>query len=237
MELPAGYILKPQSEEYPHLPELEAVTMLLADAYGIPTCPHGLIQLSDGSLAYITKRVDRKLVDGAMVKLPMEDFCQLSSRLTEDKYKGSYEQIARLIDRYSSRPYGDKVELYNRLIFCYLTWNSDMHLKNFSLLEEASEGPVLSPAYDLLPAGLVVKEDSEETALTLNGKKKNLTRNDFLVFAETIGISLEVAKRLLEAMLGKEKLGEDVLSHAFLPKEEFAEYLSAFRERNGKLTQ
>lgn len=64
-----------------------------------------------------------------------------------------------------------------RLVFCYLTGNSDMHLKNFSLLEtEEGHGEyVLSPAYDLLPVNVIMPEDPEEFALAMNGKKRICT--------------------------------------------------------------
>ena len=55
-----------------------------------------------------------------------------------------------------------------------------MHLKNFSLIDIPGMGYVLSPAYDMIASGLVVEGDDEELALTLNGKKKNLRKKDFL---------------------------------------------------------
>ena len=100
---PPGFIVKLQTEEYAHLPELEDATMHMADAALIQTVPHALIPLHDGSLAYISKRIDRVITKQGMHKLPMEDFCQLSSRLTEDTYKGSYEQCGKLINTYSSK--------------------------------------------------------------------------------------------------------------------------------------
>ena len=87
------YILKPPSEHYSQLPELESATMHMAAVCGINVVPHSLIHLQDGTLCYITKRVDRTRKG----KLSMEDMCQLSERLTEDKYKGSHEQVAKLI--------------------------------------------------------------------------------------------------------------------------------------------
>ena len=53
------YIFKPQTEDYPQLPENEDLTMHLAEAAKISVVPHSLIRLSDGRLGYITKRIDR----------------------------------------------------------------------------------------------------------------------------------------------------------------------------------
>ena len=95
------YILKPQTDNFPHLPELEDLTMHLAELSKINVVPHSLIRFEDGELCYITRRIDRT---DKGEKLHMEDMCQLSVRLTEYKYKGSYEQISKIIQRYSSVP-------------------------------------------------------------------------------------------------------------------------------------
>ena len=126
-----------------------------------------------------------------MQMLAMEDFCQLDLRLTQDKYKGSYERCAKIIERYSSRKGLDRTELYLRLVFSFLVGNSDMHLKNFSLIEteEGSEKYVLSPAYDLLPVNVIMPEDKEQFVLAMNGKKTHIRRKDFLLFAETCGMT------------------------------------------------
>ena len=123
------FILKPQTERYPHLPELEDVSMHLAEIAKIETVPHGLMRFSDGELCYITRRIDRT-EQGE--KLPMEDMCQLSERLTEYKYKGSHEQIAKLISKYSSVPKLDLVKYWEQVLFSWLIGNADMHLKNYS---------------------------------------------------------------------------------------------------------
>jgi serine/threonine-protein kinase HipA len=169
------YILKPQTKLYPNLPELEDVTMHLAATARIKTVDHALIYLQSGHLAYITRRVDRKRGN----KIHMEDMCQLTERLTEQKYKGSYEQIAKAILKYSANPGLDVINFYELLIFSFLTGNNDMHLKNFSLLKDKNRNYNLCPAYDLLASELVVEGDDEELALNLNGKKKKLKRHDF----------------------------------------------------------
>lgn len=197
---PTGYILKPASEDYPCLPEAEYLVMQMAEKAGIKTVPHALIRIKaqDNAYAYITKRIDRK--DEKM--LAMEDFCQLDGRLTEDKYKGSYERCAKIIRRYSSRTGLDITELFIRVVFSYIVGNSDMHLKNFSLIEtdENNRQYILSDAYDMLPVNTVNPADTEQTALTLNGKKRNLHRNDFLKFAESCGIDRQIAERLIDRL-------------------------------------
>ncbi len=123
------FILKPQTDRFPNLPEIEDLTMHMAEAVGIKTVPHSLIRFADGELCYITRRIDRTKKGG---KIAMEDLCQLSERLTEDKYKGSYERISKLIRRHSSAPLLDVVNFWEVIVFSWLTGNADMHLKNIS---------------------------------------------------------------------------------------------------------
>ncbi len=188
------YILKPPSAHYAQLPELESATMHMAAVCGLNVVPHSLVKLQDETLCYITKRVDRT----RQGKLHMEDMCQLSERLTEDKYKGSHEQVAKLVLKYSSSPLLDVGNFYEQVIFSFLTGNSDMHLKNFSLLEKEGQGLSLSPAYDLVPTALVNEADTEELALTLNAKKRKLKYADCLAAFENGGLSKKVLDNTLE---------------------------------------
>lgn len=186
------YILKPQTDHYRQLPELEDLTMHMAEAAKLATVPHGLIRFADGELCYITRRIDRAK-DGS--KIPMEDMCQLSERLTEYKYKGSYEQIAKQIKKYSSVPQLDLVNYWELVVFSWLTGNADMHLKNFSLYN-IGLGYTLTPAYDLLSTALVMPEDTEELALTLCGKKRKLQRRDFEKAMAASGLSDKVVANM-----------------------------------------
>lgn len=229
---PTGYILKPQVEEYPCMPESEHLVMTMAEACGIATVPHALIRDGD-NIAYITKRIDRRIEKDHLIRLAMEDFCQLDLRLTRDKYRGSYERCSKIIDRYSSRRQLDQTELFLRLVFCFLTGNSDMHLKNFSLIEtsENSGEYILSPAYDLLPVNLLVPEDQEQFALPMNGKKANLRKNDFLRFAETIYIERETAERMIRFLVGKKSKLFTLNEESLLPQEMKSSYAEFMQQR------
>jgi len=170
------YILKPPFHMYPQMPEIEALSMLLAQACGIATVPFLLIPLKDGALAYLTKRIDRTANN---VKYPMEDACQFTERLTEHKYRGSYEQIAKGVITYTQNPLLDAVKFYEQVIVSFLIGNNDMHLKNFSLIAKDSKHYALAPAYDMVAVKLLIPEDQEELALNLNGKKRKIKRLDF----------------------------------------------------------
>lgn len=190
------YIFKPQTEAYPQLPENEDLTMHLAEAAKIKVVPHSLIRLSDGKLGYITKRIDRTK-NGE--KIDMEDMCQLTLHPTEYKYKSSYEQIARTITKYSSTPKLDLTNYMQLLLYCFVTGNNDMHLKNFSLYRPEKDY-LLAPAYDLLNTTIVNPKDKEELALLLSGRKTKLRVADFLNTARTIGLEESVVLRLINGL-------------------------------------
>ena len=231
VDYPTGFILKPQVSDFTALPESEHLVMSMAEKCGLNTAPHGLLNI-EGGYAYITRRTDRVFKKCKITDMyAMEDFCQLNLRLTQDKYKGSYERCARIIEKYSSRPVLDLTELFIRLVFFFISGNSDMHLKNFSLIETApgSAEYVLSPAYDLLPVNLVMPEDKEQTALTLNGKKRNLRRKDFLVFADTCGIDRKAAEKMINKVVSLENVFIEMTKESLLPdtmKEDMATLIS-----------
>jgi serine/threonine-protein kinase HipA len=131
--LHGNYILKPPSTEYKELPQNEDVTMHLANLVKIKTAQHCLIRLHSGELAYITKRFDRNKKD----KIAVEDFCQLTENLTEHKYRGSIEKVAKTTQKFTTNKGLEVLRLFELVLFCYLTGNADMHLKNFALIENA----------------------------------------------------------------------------------------------------
>lgn len=214
------FILKPQTDTYRSLPELEDLTMHMAEAAKIAVVPHGLIRFDDGELCYITRRIDRQ-PDGS--KTAMEDMCQLSERLTEYKYKGSYEQIAKLIKKYSVVPQLDLVNFWEVVVFSWITGNSDMHLKNFSLYKTPL-GFCLTPAYDLLSTLIVMPQDTEELALTLNGKKRKIKRSDFEKAMTASGLNEKVIQNMANKFGKAISKWIDLIDNSFLPNDMKREY-------------
>ncbi len=213
---PTGYILKAQTSEFTALPEAEYLVMSMAEVTKIKTVPFALLRNSS-ELAYITRRIDG---DAHAHKLAMEDFCQLDGRLTEDKYKGSYERCAKVVKRYSSTPGLDMADLFLRIVFSFAVGNSDMHLKNFSLIETMDGSGVyhLSEAYDMLPVNVVMPADTEELALALNEKKKNIRRKDFLTFAEMCGIEQRTAEKMIGKIVSLEAKYIEMCREPYLPE-------------------
>jgi serine/threonine-protein kinase HipA len=194
------FIVKLPTKEYPFLTELEFMTMHLAKSFGITTVPFALIPITPKGHAFITKRIDRQdFIDEYSMhniqKIPMEDFCQINERLTEDKYKGSLESIGKKIKSLSTYPGLDLYNFYLMNLFSWLVGNSDMHLKNFSLYLTSS-GLRLTPAYDLLATQILLPMDKEETALTLNGKKAKFKSTDWNSFSNSLDLNQQTIKKL-----------------------------------------
>lgn len=225
------YILKPPSPYYQQLPEVEDVTMHLASIAKISVVPHCLIRLSTGNLAYITKRIDRV----KKKKVHIEDMCQLTNRLTEDKYRGSYEQVAKAILKYSINPGLDLINFFELVLFSFLTGNADMHLKNFSLIHQPEMGPVFAPAYDLVATALVNPADEEDLALTLNGKKKKINLNDFIAAFSTHGLDAKQQENIFKKMAKAKKSWLEFIDLSFLSEEMKLSYKNLVHERFARL--
>lgn len=230
--LEGDYILKPPTETYPFLPEAEHFCMLFARLIGIQTADFGLIPLKSGELAFITSRMDRT-PDGMF---HMEDFCQLTDKLTEQKYRGSMEQIGKTLRKFSSNPGLNAIQFFEIVLFSFLTGNSDMHLKNFSMLRDNSGNYNLAPAYDLVPVKIILPTDNEEMALPLNGRKNKLKRNDFESFANTIKLTPKQIDNTFKRIItkGKNKV-QIAISQSFLSHNTKREFKNLFQERLNRL--
>ena len=230
--LQGRYILKPQTEKYAELPENEDLTMHLAEQAGITVVPHCLARFADGRLVYLTKRVDRTKKSE---KIAMEDLCQLSEQLTEKKYRGSYEKISKVIKQYSAAPMLDVVNFWQVVMFSWIVGNSDMHLKNFSLYVPKGEY-VLSPAYDMLNTLIVMPEDKEELALSLNGKKSKITWRDFIQAMTGSGVPEKVQETMRTQFMKVQKKWEETIRNSFLSEEMQDSYITMINERLGRLS-
>ena len=204
------YILKPQHYAYPMMPETEDLTMHLATLFKIPVCEHALLQASNGSMVYIAKRFDR--VNGK--KIHVEDLCQVSEFLTENKYKSSYEKAGKLVANYCNRGL-DTLHYFEIILFSFLCGNNDMHLKNFTLMHQEN-GIRLSPAYDLLNVNLLNPKDLEELALTINGKKARIKLVDFKVLAEKLSINENVCNKIFKFYSSKNDEVMNLIDRSFL---------------------
>ena len=227
--LGGNYIFKPPSKDYQEMPENEHVTMRIAEAFGIRVVSSSLIRLESGELSFITKRVDRKDTGD---KIHMIDMFQITEAF--DKYRSSMEKVGKALGRYSDNTLLDKLFFFELTLFCYLTGNNDMHLKNFSMIESPS-GWVLSPAYDLLNVTILNPDDDEELALTLEGKKKKLKYEHFTKLGEGLGLTSKQIKGVFKRFINNKPMVVEWINKSFLSKEMKDAYLELFELRYNKI--
>ena len=223
--LGGNYIFKPPSLDYPEMPANEHVTMKMATLFNIDVVPHSLIRLASGEISYITKRIDRR-EDGS--KIHMIDMFQITEAF--DKYRGSMERVGKAINNYAENVLLDKLRLFEFTIFSYITGNNDMHLKNFSMIKTAY-GWALSPVYDLLNVTIINPEDKEKFALTLNGKKKRITKQNFLDFGFGLGMTLKQINSTFKRFIILQSEVEDLISQSFLSINMQKEYKKLLQKR------
>lgn len=220
------YILKPEPSRFAFVPQNEHLTMRLAALLDIKAPPCGLVELTDGAIAYLIKRFDR-LDDGT--KLQVEDFCQLAAKPLRDKYEGSSELCVRILRKFASEPLIEIRKLFKLLLFSWWVSNGDQHLKNFSMLTSLDGLRRLAPAYDLICTRLPIPSD-QNLALPICGKKSGLTRRSWLDFAEYGQIPERAATTLLNEQIDALESSLELIHASLLPDDQKAQYEEILRQ-------
>lgn len=223
------YIIKPQNDLFPQLPENEDLTMRMAKIFGLDVPFHGMLYAKDGSLSYFVKRFDRY---GKGKKYATEDFAQLTGNTRDTKYRFTMEKLVPVIEEYCSFPAIEKADFFKRVIFCYVTGNEDMHLKNFSLITKNGK-TTLTPTYDLLNSSIAIKNPEEEIALTLKGKKSNLKASDFTDYYAKERLQLN--EKIIATILGQVQEAalkwKELIEISFLSEEMKEKYFNLLETR------
>jgi serine/threonine-protein kinase HipA len=229
--LGGNYIFKQPNSDFVEMPENEHLTMRIAESFGIKLVPSSLVRLASGELSYITKRIDRA-VD--RTKIHMIDMFQITEAF--DKYKSSMEKVGKALQSYSENPILDKLFLFELTLFCYLTGNNDMHLKNFSMISKPS-GWILAPAYDLLNVAIVNPDDKEELALTLESKKNKLKLEDFVKFGTRLELNEKQIKGVFKRFLKNKHQAINWIGKSFLSEKMKTNYLELLENRYSKVLE
>ena len=220
-----AYIFKPPNPEYTEMPENEHLTMRLAEMFGISVVNSSLIKLQSGELSYITKRIDRK-EDGS--KIHMIDMFQITEAF--DKYKSSMEKVGKAIHDYSDHTLLDKLSFFELAVFSFLSGNNDMHLKNFSMIKKAY-GWSLAPAYDLINVSILIPDDTEELALTLDGKKRKLKKEHFIRLGKELGLTSKQIEGVFKRFQAKREHSATLIDQSFLSVQFKKKYQTVLDER------
>lgn len=224
-----NYIIKPQNDIFPELPENEDLTMKMAKVYGLDVPFHGLIYSKDRSLSYFIKRFDRY---GKGKKIATEDFAQLTDHSRDTKYNYTMENLVKVIDEFCTFPAIEKADFFKRVLFCYITGNEDMHLKNFSVITKAGK-TTLTPIYDFLNSSIAIKNPEDELALSLKGKMSNFKSSDFIDYyaKERLGLTDKTIDAVLLDMNKSTSKWIELIEISFLSNAMKEKYLNLMKNR------
>jgi len=224
-----NYIIKPQSDLFPELPENEDVTMKMAKAFGLEVPLHGMVYSKDGSLSYFIKRFDRY---SKGKKHATEDFAQLTGNSRDTKYNFTMEKVVNVIEEFCTFPAIEKADFFKRVLFCFITGNEDMHLKNFSVITTAGK-TMLTPAYDFLNSSIAIKSPEEELALSLKGKMSNFKSTDFIEYysKERLELNEKTIDTILSDMNKNESKWIELVEISFLSDGMKEKYLKLMKNR------
>jgi len=227
------YILKPQHYIYKQMPENEDLTMSLAATIDIDVPEHGLVMSKDGSYTYYIKRFDRR---GTKSKLSVEDFAQLSGSTRDTKYDYTIEKMIKIVDEECTFPLIEKVKFFKLLFFNYLIGNEDAHLKNYSLISDKNIVK-FTPAYDLINSTIIIGSDAEESALSIKGKKSNLTKKVMLEYLplERMGLNNVVVNNVISQIKSKIVVWKELINTSYLSDDLKEKYLNLLEDRLGKM--
>jgi serine/threonine-protein kinase HipA len=153
----------------------------MAKACGIAIMPSRLLEES-GRAHFMTKRFDR---ENGEVKHHVQTFCAMKHFDYNLVNRFSYEQLFQCM-RELKLTYADAEQMFRRMVFNVISRNCDDHSKNFSFLLRQGGKWELAPAYDLCHAFRPGSEWVSQHALSINGKRKDITKADLLVIGESI---------------------------------------------------
>ncbi|MCF6265332.1 MAG: type II toxin-antitoxin system HipA family toxin [Desulfuromusa sp.] len=202
----SGYIVKTWGSDYPQLAANEYFCMTAAKKAGLPV-PE--FSLSDNGGLFVMRRFDQTPDDKF---LGFEDMCSLQALGTAQKYRGTYERVAKSLKEYVSGEFllAARQQFFATLVLSSMVKNGDAHLKNFAVLYPSLTGSIkMAPVFDIVTTTAYLRHDVP--ALSLAGTKKWWPRKMLEKFA-MIHLSLPVGEinrtieRLADAVMETRRL-------------------------------
>ncbi len=154
---------------------VEMAYYLMAVDCGIEMTECRMIE-ENGRAHFMTRRFDRPT---GSEKLHVQTFCGLMHYDFNDIYSYSYEQLFQTM-RMLRLTYPEAEQMFRRMVFNVMAQNCDDHTKNFAFMMNQSGEWKLAPAYDICHAYRPGSDWVSQHALSINGKRQGITRDDLL---------------------------------------------------------
>lgn len=218
---------------------------LASQVYNIETSSNALCFFRDGEAAYLTRRFDVAPNGGKYIQ---EDFASLAGLTkahggSDYKYSNlSYEECAKIIQRYTTATPIEVLKFFRIVIFNYLTLNDDAHLKNFSLINRGDGEYHLAPAYDLINTSLhlghprifALNKGLFREGMSLSDVR-SVRRNDFEELGRRIGIPERLVKRELDFFAAEHPFVHNLIEQSFLSEALKQSYWLLYKYRRSTL--
>jgi serine/threonine-protein kinase HipA len=162
---------------------VEMAYYLMATDCEIEMMPSQLLE-ENGRAHFMTQRFDREDGDG---KHHIQTFCAMQHYDFAEVNSHSYEQLFQTM-RLLRLPYPQAEQLFRRMVFNVLARNCDDHTKNFAFRLKQGQNWELAPAYDICHAYRPGSEWVSQHALSINGKRSHVTKEDLLTLAKSMNI-------------------------------------------------
>jgi serine/threonine-protein kinase HipA len=175
---------------------IEIAYSLMAKACGITMMDCRLME-ENGRAHFMTKRFDRE----AGEKHHVQTLCAMQHYDFNQITSFSYEQVFQTM-RLLRLPYPQAEQLFRRMVFNVIARNCDDHTKNFAFQLKKGGEWELAPAYDICFAYRPDSDWVSQHNLSINGKRKDITKEDLLAVAKTMNIkkSNVIIQQIIDAV-------------------------------------
>ena len=202
---PSTHIVKPGAADFPESVENELFCQRLAEKLGVRAAEASVLVIG-GERYYVTRRFDREIADGRILRLHQEDFCQMLAVDPEAKYESDggprfADLVATLRGLHATL--GETLALIDMFVFNFLVGNADAHAKNHSVVYRGQR-PLLAPLYDAVSTA-VYSELSRDYAMSIGGETRMgcVGRDHFARLAEDCNMSPRLVLDRLDGLSGR----------------------------------
>ncbi len=196
-------------------PELEDLTLRMAQVASILVVPHALVvpdnDSPDQTPLLLVKRLDTGDCEVDTLRLIMDE--------EEYRSNGSYEQISEIIDNHSTIAKLDVLNFWEQVAFAWVAGCNEMGHLNFAMYQPHRGIYSLTPAFDLVATSILDNSPTDELALSINRKRRNITRQDFEVAMKGSGIKDKMINSIFARFIAAQESWHSLIESSYIDSE------------------